>query len=151
MTRTQLWDLLHGRAADIREACLREWQRARQNVQRLEQHAGKLAQLAQDYAGQHRAIEQQAHQISQTAELRHTMRQLSALRQRTALELQAAQAHAEQCRLRMQRAEAEVLKARTLSDKAHRDEARQEAAVQQRRDDAAALGGWLRARTGTGH
>lgn len=150
MTRTELWDLLHGRASDIRQACLRDWQRANQDVQRLEQHALKLAQLAEDYARQHRSIQSESHQISQTVELRHTTRQLSALRQRTALELQAAQAHAEQCRQRMQRAEAEVLKARTLSDKAHRQAARHEATLQQRRDDALAVGGWLRARTEPG-
>lgn len=150
MTRTELWDLLHGRASDIREKCRRDFQKATADVHRLQQHALKLQQMAEDYARQHRTVQAAAHQISQTAELRHTTRQLIALRQRTALELQAALAHQEQCRQRMQRAETEVLKARTLSDKAHRDLARQEAAAQQRRDDANAVGGWLRARTETG-
>ena len=151
MTRMELWSLLHGRASEIREKCLKEWQRANQDVLRLEQHVLKLQQLAEDYARRHQEIQSQAHQISQTAELRHTARQLSALRQRTGLELQAAIAHREQCRLRLQRAETEVLKARTLSEKAEQDMKREEATAQQRREDALAVGGWLRARAETGH
>jgi len=119
-------------------------------VERLQQHAARLEQLGRDYARQHQGVQQQAHQVRETAELRHTMRQLMVLQQRTGLQLQAALAHEAQCRARLQRAEAEVLKTRTLSEQAHRQAARAVAAAQQRRDDELAVAGWLRARAEPG-
>lgn len=150
MTRIELWELLLQRASELRDGCLREWRQAREDVQRLNQHGQRLQELSRDYSQQQGHAQAQVHQIRETAELRHTMSQVLLLRQRTDLRLQAALAHEAQCRARLQRAEAEVVKARTLSERAQREQRAQEVVAQQRRDDAAAVAGWLRARTDAG-
>ena len=146
MTRAELWTLLQGRATELREGCVREWQQARQNVQRLQEHTRRLQQLVHDYGQRQLALQSGSHQIHQTAELRHTVGKLLALQQRARLELDAARAHEEQCRMRMQRAEAEVIKARTLCERAQREELQEASRQEQRREDAAAVvRHWLKA------
>lgn len=145
MTRTELWSFLNRRADEALQACRREWQQAQAGVRRLQEHRQRLERLQQDYAQRQQGLQGEDHQVHQTAELRHTVRQLLQLHQRAALELQAAQAHEEQCRLRMQRAEAEALKTQTLHDQALREQRIQIERAEQRRSDAAAVGRhWMR-------
>ena len=139
MTRAELWAFLEARAVELRDSCAAQWRQAQQNTQRLGHHLERLQGLYLDYGHRHRALQNDAHQVHQTASLRQTLQQLLALQQRVAVELAAAHAHEEQCRQRLQRAETEVLKARTVLDSNRRAMLKAENRAEQRRLDVAAV------------
>ena len=139
MTRTELWTFLETRATEVRDACARQWRTACEDTQRLQAHLQRLQVLYLEYGQQQRATQSGHHQVHQTTALRHTLSQLLSLQERVGRELQAAQTHEAQCRQRLDRAEAEVLKARTVAEGA-RSEARQaEQRTLQRQMDAASV------------
>lgn len=150
MTRTELWTFLETRATEVRDACARQWRSASDDTQRLQQHLQRLQALYLEYGQQQKATQSGQHQVHQTTALRHTLSQLLSLQERVGRELQAAQAHESQCRQRLDRAEAEVLKARTVAEGA-RMEARQaeQRTVQRQMDAASVQRHWL-ARLGQG-
>ena len=139
MTRTELWTFLETRATEVRDACAGQWATARGDTQRLEAHLQRLHSLYLEYGQQQKATQAAHHQVHQTTALRHTLSQLLSLQERVGRELQAARAHEAQCRQRLDRAETEVLKARTVAESA-RVEARQaEQRSLQRQIDAASV------------
>ncbi len=139
MTRTELWSFLETRAVEVRDACARQWRVASDDTRRLQDHLQRLEGLYLEYGQRQRAAQSQDHQVNQTSALRHTLSQLLSLQERVGRELSAAQAHEAQCRQRLDRAEAEVLKARTVAERAVADARRQEERTQQRQMDAASV------------
>ncbi len=150
MTRTELWAFLETRAVEVRDACARQWGVARDDTQRLQAHLQRLQGLYLEYGQRQRTTETQDHRVHQTTSLRHTMGQLLSLQERVGRELAAAQAHEAQCRQRLDRAEAEVLKARTVAERARTEARRQELRAQQRQMDAASVQRHWLARLGQG-
>lgn len=139
MTRTELWTFLETRATEVRDACARQWRGARDDTLRLQSHLQRLQALYLEYGQQQRATQSAAHQVNQTTSLRHTLSQLLSLQERVGRELAAAQAHEQQCRQRLDRAEVEVLKARTVAESARAEALRAEQKAQQRQMDAASV------------
>lgn len=139
MTRTELWAFLETRATEVRDACARQWRVARDDTQRLQAHLERLQGLYLEYGQQQRATQSGAHQVHQTTSLRHTLSQLLSLQERVGRELAAAQAHEVQCRQRLDRAEVEVLKARTVAEGARAEARKAEQTAQQRQMDAASV------------
>lgn len=139
MTRTELWAFLEARATEVRDACARQWLTAHDDTQRLQAHLDRLRALYLEYGEQQKATQAGRHQVHQTTSLRHTLSQLLALQARVGRELEAAQTHEAQCRQRLDRAEVEVLKARTVAESAHAQARTAEAKDLQRQMDAASV------------
>lgn len=139
MTRTELWAFLESRAIEVRDTCARQWRAASEDTQRLEAHLARLKALYLEYGERQKSTQAGLHQVHQTTSLRHTLSQLLALQARVGRELEAAQAHEVQCRQRLDRAEVEVLKARTVSESAHAQARQAEARELQRQMDAASV------------
>lgn len=150
MTRTELWAFLETRAVEVRDACAKQWRTARQDSERLQAHLQRLQGLYVEYGQQHRTTQAGHHQVNQTTALRHTLSQLLSLQERVARELGAAQAHEAQCRQRLDRAEAEVLKARTVAEQAQLQARQAEQRSLQRQIDAASVQRYWQARLGSG-
>ncbi|MBM3390215.1 MAG: hypothetical protein FJY26_12095 [Betaproteobacteria bacterium] len=144
MTRTELWNFLETRATEVRDACARQWRTACSDTRRLQAHLQRLQALYLEYGQQQRSTQAGNHQVHQTTALRHTLTQLLALQERVGRELLAAQAHEAQCRQRLDRAEAEVLKARTVANGARAQAHQaQERSLQQQMDAASVQRHWL--------
>jgi flagellar export protein FliJ len=139
VTRTELWTFLETRAAEVRDACARQWRTASDDTQRLKLHLQRLQALYLEYGQQQKATQSGQHQVHQTTALRHTLSQLLSLQERVGRELEAAQAHEAQCRQRLDRAETEVLKARTVADGARAEVRQHEQRSLQRQMDAASM------------
>lgn len=150
MTRTELWAFLEKRAVEVRDACARQWRSSVDDTLRLNAHLERLQNLYLEYGQQQRSTESATHQVNQTTALRHTLTQLLSLQERVGRELAAAQAHQEQCRQRLDRAEAEVLKARTVAEQALEEARQAERRSLQRQMDAASVQRHWLARLGQG-
>lgn len=150
MTRIELWAFLETRAVEVRDACARQWRSASEDTLRLKAHLQRLEGLYLEYGQRQKATQADSHQVTQTTALRHTLSQLLSLQERVARELAAAQAHEGQCRQRLDRAEAEVLKARTVAEKARVEARRAEQQAMQRQMDAASVQRHWLARLGQG-
>ena len=150
MTRTELWTFLETRAVEVRDACAQQWRTARQDTERLQAHLTRLQGLYLEYGQQHRSTQSGQHQVNQPTALRHTLAQLLSLQERVGRELGAAQAHEDQCRQRLDRAEAEVLKARTVAEQARAEVRKAEQRALQRQMDAASVQRYWQARLSSG-
>ena len=139
MTRTELWAFLESRATEVRDTCARQWRAASDDTQRLQAHLERLRSLYLEYGERQKATQVGLHHVHQTTSLRHTLSQLLALQARVGRELEAAQAHEAQCRQRLDRAEVEVLKARTVAESAQAEARKAEARDLQRQVDATSI------------
>ena len=139
MTRTELWAFLESRATEVRDTCARQWRAANDDTQRLQAHLERLRSLYLEYGERQKATQVGLHHVHQTTSLRHTLSQLLALQARVGRELEAAQAHEAQCRQRLDRAEVEVLKARTVAESAQAEARKAEARDLQRQVDATSV------------
>jgi len=150
MTRTELWLFLEARAIEVRDNCARQWRMASDDTRRLETHLQRLRALYMEYGQRQRATQSGEHRVHQTTSLRHTLVQLLSLQERVQQQLAAAQVHEAQCRQLLDRAEAEVLKARTVSESARADARKAEERALQRQMDAASVQRHWLARLGQG-
>lgn len=150
MTRIELWGFLETRATELRDGCAAQWRKASEDTHRLQAHLKRLGELYVEYGQQQRQTQSGNHQVHQTTALRHTLSQLLVLQERVGRELEAARAHEAQCRQRLDRAEAEVLKARTVAQKAREEAQVAEQRQQQRRQDAASIQRYWLAQLGQG-
>ena len=139
MTRTELGAFLESRATGVRDTCARQWRAASDDTQRLQAHLERLRSLYLEYGERQKATQVGLHHVHQTTSLRHTLSQLLALQARVGRELEAAQAHEAQCRQRLDRAEVEVLKARTVAESAQAEARKAEARDLQRQVDATSV------------
>lgn len=150
MTRIELWGFLETRATEVRDACAAQWRKACADTHRLQSHLKRLGELYVEYGQQQCLTQSGSHQVHQTSSLRHTLAQLLVLQERVGRELEAARTHESQCRQRLDRAEAEVLKARTVAQKARQEAESAEQQAQQRRQDAASVQRYWLAQLGRG-
>jgi flagellar export protein FliJ len=123
----------------VRDTCARQWRAASDDTQRLQAHLERLRSLYLEYGERQKATQVGLHHVHQTTSLRHTLSQLLALQARVGRELEAAQAHEAQCRQRLDRAEVEVLKARTVAESAQAEARKAEARDLQRQVDATSV------------
>ncbi len=148
MTRIELWAFLEARALEERDACAVRWRQARDNAARVKEHLERLRGLYAEYGQSQRRTQARGHQVHQTSALRQTLSQLLSLQERAAIELGAAQSHERLCQEALGRAEGELLKARTVSERARQDAVRAQQRAEQRQLDAASIQRHWLARSG---